>query len=34
MEGQKQDGENKKVEVGAKNEKVEQKLEGKFLPFS
>jgi hypothetical protein len=34
MEGQKQEGKNKRAEVGAKNERVERELEGKFLPFS
>jgi len=33
MEGQKQEGESKKVEVGARNERVEKELEDKFFPF-
>jgi hypothetical protein len=30
----KQKGKNKRLEVGAKNEKAKWELEGKFLPFS
>jgi len=33
MEGQKQESKSRRVEVGAKKERVERELEGKFLPF-
>jgi len=33
MEGQKQENKSMRVEVGAKNERVERELEGKLLPF-
>jgi len=33
MEGQKQESKSRRVEVEAKNERVERELEGKFLPF-